>query len=107
MSQKFNDGFDDLFTTPLVLTDNNLSDPLNQEKEDEFNDGYDHLFSDSFDTLIDISEPLSQTEPSFWRKLDYGLEQEQTIFGNLALSGTLTSTIDNSDVTDALKLNLP
>ena len=84
MSQKFNDGFDDLFTTPLVLTDNNLSDPLNQEKEDEFNDGYDHLFSDSFDTLIDISEPLSQTEPSFWRKLDYGLEQEQTIFGNLA-----------------------
>ena len=30
-----------------------------------------------------------------------------SIFGNLELSGTLTSTIDNSEVTEALRLNFP
>ena len=90
MSERLNDGFDDLFAMPIVPTDNNLSDPLNQEKEEEekdkFNDGFDDLFSDSFDSPIDIPEPLSGPEPSFARKFDYGLEQEQTIVGNLAQS---------------------
>ena len=90
MSERLNDGFDDLFAMPIVPTDNNLSDPLNQEKEEEekdkFNDGFDDLFSDSFDSPIDIPEPLSGPEPSFARKFDYGLEQEQTILGNLAQS---------------------
>ena len=91
MSERLNDGFDDLFAMPIVPIDNNLSDPLNKEKEEKkkentFDDGFDDLFSDSFDSPIDIPEPLSGPEPSFARKFDYGLEQEQTILGNLAQS---------------------
>ncbi len=91
MSERLNDGFDDLFTMPIVSEDDTLSDPLNKEKEKKkkentFNDGFDDLFSDSFDKPLDIPEPLSGPEPSFARKFDYGLEQEQTILGNLAQS---------------------
>ena len=90
MSERLNDGFDDLFTMPIVSEDNTLSDSLNKEeekkKENTFDDDFDDLFSDSFDKPLDIPEPLSGPEPSFARKFDYGLEQEQTILGNLAQS---------------------
>jgi DnaJ-domain-containing protein 1 len=91
MSERLNDGFDDLFTMPIVSEDDTLSDPLNKEKEEKkkentFDDGFDDLFSDSFDKPLDIPEPLSGPEPSFLRKFDYGQEQEQTILGNLAQS---------------------
>ena len=54
MSERLNDGFDDLFAMPIVPIDNNLSDPLNKEKEEKkkentFDDGFDDLFSDSFE----------------------------------------------------------
>ena len=91
MSERLNDGFDDLFTMPIVSEDDTLSDPLNKEKEEKkkentFDDGFDDLFSDSFDKPLEIPEPLSGPEPSFLRKFDYGQEQEQTILGNLAQS---------------------
>ena len=34
MSERLNDGFDDLFTMPIVSEDDTLSDPLNKEKEE-------------------------------------------------------------------------
>ena len=33
MSERLNDGFDDLFTMPIVSEDNTLSDSLNKEEE--------------------------------------------------------------------------
>ena len=91
--EKFNDGFDDLFTEPIRVSDVSLSNQIDEDdqtkkKEEKpmFNDGFDDLFSDSFDKPVDIPQPVAGPEPSFLRKFDYGQEQEQTILGNLAQS---------------------
>jgi hypothetical protein len=106
--------------------ENDLSFLFEEEKEEEeknkkVDPSIDFLF-DSQETISPVSRattdpsisflfedsPTTQatTEPSFGRKFDYGLAQEQTILGNLwqnGVAGIRSLTSKNKSFSDALK----
>jgi len=82
MSYNFDDEYAYLFTTNKVETLNSLETSVNKNEDDE----YAYLFKNESQSTLPITEPSQGPEPSFARKVSYGAEQEQTIFGNLAQS---------------------
>jgi len=108
MSVNYTDEYSYLFkdNEQEILTNNNLElteeeeEQKRKEEEEEenktqtYNDSYSYLFNEdnneslqAFNMQASTDEKVdAEKEPSFARKFDYGLEQEQTILGNLAQS---------------------